>query len=363
MKSHRLVLMLRILGAACVIAAIAAVPSAASAATAAKSASELTIPFLADMGPPDPDVFYSSEGLAVDNALYEGLLQYKLNNTNAVAPLLATSWSISPDAMTYTFNLRAGVKFHDGTPFTSSAAVASFKRRLAVNGGPAYMLDAVASTATPNDLTFVVHLKHPVSAFLSYLASPYGPRMMSPTVLTDHAGKDEAQTWLQTHDAGTGPYTISSWRTNQEYTLQRFADYWGPAPAVATIRIPIVPDILPQQVELSSGEVDMIVHGLTPQQVAPFAGKPEVHRHLLCISPGQHTCNQSKSWCLRKQQNAGSACRRNRPSSAYQGGLREPGHNLPRDLPGINAHGTRRNRTKIQCDCAGSGRQGDELDG
>jgi peptide/nickel transport system substrate-binding protein len=222
------------------------------------------------MGPPDPDVFYSSEGLAVTSALYEGLLQYNPNNTNTVLPLLATSWTVSTNQLTYTFHLRAGVMFHDGTAFTSAAAVMSFKRRVAVAGGPAYMLDAVGSMATPDPLTFVVHLKHPVSAFLSYLASPYGPRMLSPAVLQAHYGSNEAQSWLQTHDAGTGPYVIGSWKPNQEYVLQRFPRYWGPAPAVPTINIPIVPDISTQQLELDSRQVDMIVHGLTPQQIAPY---------------------------------------------------------------------------------------------
>lgn len=239
------------------------------------SGAKLTIPFLADMGPPDPDVFYSSEGLAVTNALYEGLLQYNLNNSNTVEPLLATRWTISNDSKTYTFHLRSGVRFHDGTLFTSTAAKVSFERRLAVDGGPAYMLDAVASMETPNPLTFVVQLKHPVSAFLSYLASPYGPKMMSPTILSAHAGNNDAQTWLQTHDAGTGPYTISSWEPNVLYVLKRFDGYWGPKPQVATIDIPIIPDITTQQLQLEEGQVDMIVHGLTPQEISSFANNPQ----------------------------------------------------------------------------------------
>jgi peptide/nickel transport system substrate-binding protein len=63
---------------------------------------------------------------------------------------------------------------------------------------------------------------------------------------------------------------ITSWKPNQEYVLQRFPGYWGPAPAVPTINIPVVPDITTQQLELNSGEVDMIVHGLTPQQISPY---------------------------------------------------------------------------------------------
>jgi peptide/nickel transport system substrate-binding protein len=245
------------------------------------------------MGPPDPDIFYSSEGLDVIDALYEGLLQYNLNNTNTVVPLLATDWQISADGLTYTFHLRSGVRFHDGTPFTSTAAKMSFERRVAVNGGSAYMLGAVASMDTPDTSTFIVHLKHPVSAFLSYLASPYGPRMISPAVLTQDAGKDEAQTYLQTHDAGTGPYTVAQWMPNQHYTLARFPGYWGQEPAIATINIPILSDITTQQLELRGGQLDMIIHGLTPQQLAPFehdpgftvTSFPALYATMLAINP------------------------------------------------------------------------------
>ena len=59
-------------------------------------------------------------------------------------------------------------------------------------------------------MTFVVKLKNPVSPFLDYLAAPYGPKVDSPTEIAAHAGTDQAQSWLKSHDAGTGPYTISS---------------------------------------------------------------------------------------------------------------------------------------------------------
>ena len=72
-----------------------------------------------------------------------------------------------------------------------------------------------------------MHLKGPVSAFLDYLAAPYGPKAVSPTILTAHAGKDFAQNWLKDHDAGTGPFTITKFMTDVGYELTRFDGYWG----------------------------------------------------------------------------------------------------------------------------------------
>ena len=86
-----------------------------------------------------------------------------------------------------------GVTFHDGTPFTAAAVDVAFKRRIAVKGGAANMVDVVKSVETPDDLTAVITLKQPNTAFLSYLASPFGPKIESPEGLKANAGSDDAQ--------------------------------------------------------------------------------------------------------------------------------------------------------------------------
>src|SRR6202011_3273782 len=148
--------------------------------------------FLQDPGqPPDPDVYYAGQGLLLTRNLYQGLLTYQPNTpARVLEPSLATSWSVSKDGLTYTFQLRHGVFFHDGTQFTSAAIAPDFARRTAVNGGPAYMVSGVASIATPNPYEAVITLKTPNTAFLDFLASPYGPAMMSPTALAANAGSD-----------------------------------------------------------------------------------------------------------------------------------------------------------------------------
>ena len=178
--------------------------------------------------PPDPDVYYAGEGLLLTRNLYEGLVQYQPGTANRVViPSLATSWTISPNGLTYTFQLRQGVKFHDGTSFTSAAVEPSFARRAAVNGGPAYMVSDISSVTAPGPYSVAIHLKQPNTAFLDYLASAYGPVMESPTALAAHAGSDHAQTYLQTHDIGTGPYTLTAAKVGVKYQLQAYPGYWG----------------------------------------------------------------------------------------------------------------------------------------
>ena len=252
-------------------------PAAGSGSTTAASTT-LHIAFGADMQVPDPDIFYELEGNAVTTSVYEGLIRYK-PDLNTFEGALATKWTVSPDGKTYTFTLRPNVKFHDGTTMDSTAVEKSFQRRTAVNSSPAYMLADVASYETPDPLTFVVKLKNPVSPFLDYLASPYGPKVDSPTEIAAHAGTDHAQSWLKSHDAGTGPYTISSFVPGQKYVLTAFSGYWGPKPYVQEIDISIQPSISTQELDLENNQLDMILHGLPTPDVQSLQAKGfEVHQ-------------------------------------------------------------------------------------
>jgi peptide/nickel transport system substrate-binding protein len=258
----------------------AGVSSGAGSTTSAPSVTApavINIGYTADMQVPDPDIFYEIEGNSVVTNVYEGLVTYG-NNTTKIGPALADSWTISPDGMTYTFKLHAGVAFHDGTgTMTSGDVKASFTRRTALGSvsAPGYMLAQVASYETPDPLTFVIHLKSPVSAFLDYLAAPYGPKVEDAAGLTKNAGSDMGQTFLKTHDLGTGPFTMSDFVPADHYTLTAFASYWGGKPAVTEFRIKILPDISTQQLEFKGGQLQMILHGLSKTDIASYEHNPK----------------------------------------------------------------------------------------
>jgi peptide/nickel transport system substrate-binding protein len=241
--------------------------SSTGASTGGSAASQiLRIPYLADMSVPDPDIFYDIEGNSVILSTYDGLVTYAPGSTKII-PDLATSWTISANRLTYTFHLRAGVHFHDGSVMTSESVKRSFQRRLAVNQAPSYMLKPIASMATPNPLTFVVHLKSPVNPFIDYMASSWGPKVIGPAALVTHAGKDHGETWLQTHDDGTGPYELTSFARGRQYVLTRSTDYWGAQPYFKEVLIKITPDIGTQQLELQNGDVDAIMHSFPASEL------------------------------------------------------------------------------------------------
>lgn len=234
------------------------------------STAMLTMPFLEDMQVPDPDIMYEGEGVQVMHACYDGLAQYKPNTSEPV-PLLAQSWEVSKDLLTYTFKLRPNVKFHDGTLADAASWVEGFKRRATVNQGPAYMVAPIKEAIAQDATTLVVHLKSPNNAFLHYLACPWHPFAVSPTAVKQHAiGNDVAQKWLQTHDAGTGAYTIKEFVPGSHYLLAKFPDYWGGDVYFDEIRINITPAVSTQELQLQQGQLDIITKGLPVQDVLKY---------------------------------------------------------------------------------------------
>jgi peptide/nickel transport system substrate-binding protein len=218
-------------------------------------------------------VYYAGEGLLLTRNLYEGLVKYQSGTANrVVVPSLATSWTESNGGSTYTFQLRQGVHFHDGTPFNSASIEPSFKRRTAVNGGPAYMVAGVASVQTPSPYTAVINLTTPNTAFLDYLASSYGPMMESPTALAANTGSDNDQTYLQTHDVGTGAYTLTQAKVGVSYQMQAFPSYWGKKPYYSTVNIPVIDNLSTQEIQFNSGQLAGILHDLTAPAVAQYRG-------------------------------------------------------------------------------------------
>jgi peptide/nickel transport system substrate-binding protein len=232
----------------------------------ASTSDVLRIPYLADMSVPDPDVFYDVEGNSVILNTYQGLLKYA-PDTTAIVGNLAARWSVSADRLTYTFKLRRGVTFHDGTKLTAQAVKASFQRRLDVGQAPSYMLAEVAKMTTPDASTFVVKLRKRVAPFESYMASSWGPKIIGPDAIKTHAGSDHGETYLRTHADGTGPFKLTAFERGRQYVLTRNDAYQGAKPFFREVRIKITPDIGSQRLQLSNGDLDVVTHSFPASEL------------------------------------------------------------------------------------------------
>jgi peptide/nickel transport system substrate-binding protein len=201
--------------------------------------------------------------------LYEGLLQYA-PGTLEVAPGLAESWEVSEDGTVYTFKLREGVTFHDGTPFNAEAVKFNFDRMLNEDHpyhdtGPfplAFFFSAVEETTVVDDLTVQFTLNEPYAPFLSNLAYPTG-LMVSPAAVEAH-GDDFGR-----NPSGTGPFRFGEWRSNEAVVVEKNPDYWGePAGTDAVVFRPIT-DANTRVAEMLSGGIDMMVE-VPPTALSEF---------------------------------------------------------------------------------------------
>lgn len=228
---------------------------------AADADTTLNLAFLGDIATPDPDTAYDGSEMNLVNSAYEGLLTYKDGQAEPeLIGKLATKWEANATNTVFSLTLREGVTFHDGTTFDSSAVKASFDRRTAVGEGPAYMVKGVKKVATPSPTEVVITLGAPNSAFLDLLASPFGPKMISPTALEAHPVEAGAKTdWFDTHDAGTGPYTYGELQPGVDYELEAYPEYWGDDVAYDTVHFDVVSSMSTIQLKLGNGELDGLI--------------------------------------------------------------------------------------------------------
>ncbi len=189
-------------------------------------------PLLCWYGPPpttlDPAVNYEQAGEPFLANVYDGLVRVEGATEATIIPWLAEKWDKTSDGLTYTFYLRKGVKFHDGTPLNAAAVKFSFERLLKLNSGAVANYDAIKKIEAIDELTVRFTLKFPYSSFLVSLTSLWGPTVVSPTAVKAHeVDNDMAQGWLAGNEAGSGPYRLESYVRNQQLVLVRNPDYWG----------------------------------------------------------------------------------------------------------------------------------------
>lgn len=155
--------------------------------------------------------------------------------TGKIEPKLAKSWTISADGLSYTFELRQGVKFHDATELTAEDVKFSMERILALKDGYSWLWSGIVKEVTvdgPFKVTF--HLSKVYAPFLSTLPWLF---IVNKDVILAHKQPgdfgefgDYGTNWLAVttnEDAGSGPYTLIAWDRGREIVFERFPDYWG----------------------------------------------------------------------------------------------------------------------------------------
>lgn len=181
-------------------------------------------------------------------------------------PALAESWETSEDELTWTFALREGVTFHDGSEFGADDVVYSMDR-IAEEGANAFRLDGVEEVTAVDDATVEVQLSRPVPNLLSNLGAFKGLAIVA------EGAADDVD--LATEANGTGPFRLASYSETDGADLEANADHWGEVPALGGVEFRVISEPTAALTALQGGEVDW-TDNVPPQQISELEGGEEV---------------------------------------------------------------------------------------
>jgi ABC-type transport system substrate-binding protein len=229
----------------------------------------------------DFDLARASEGesMNVGCNFYEGLVAFH-SGTTRIEPKLATSWEISKDGLKYTFHLRKGVLFQDGTPFNADAVIFNFERQwkkdhraYAYSAPYSYWenmdMDSLLKSVTKkDDFAVAIELKHPSSPFLTNLVMPF-MMIPSPTAIL------KFQRSFNQNPVGTGPYRLKSWKKDDSMELESFPKYWGEKPLIDRVVVRVIPDNQVRLLELEKGNIDIMDYP-NPSDIKALQSNPQV---------------------------------------------------------------------------------------
>jgi peptide/nickel transport system substrate-binding protein len=265
---------------------LAPVGSAAPASNVAAAApGTLVIGLVAEPTSLDPGQLTDINSMKLLGAMYDTLVRFKPDSFD-LAPSLATSWDISSDLMLYTFKLRPGVKFHDGTDFNADAVKFTYDRLLDPNHpfadtgpfpfAPGYY-GSIAETIVVDPLTVQFRLNRQDASLINAFTLNTG-RIVSP-----QAVKTSRKGFAQ-NPVGTGPFKFVSWDHNVRITLTANPDYWDGAPALSQLIFRPLVDEQTRITEFLSGGVD-VIFDVPPDNIDQVKGNPDA---VFLEQPGPH---------------------------------------------------------------------------
>jgi peptide/nickel transport system substrate-binding protein len=259
-------------------------PGDATSAAAANgaSAATLVVARVKDAVGLDPAVQTDGLSLTVSQEIFQNLVRFKPGGFDVV-PDAAASWKTSADGKTWTFALRPGLKFSDGTPLDAKAVKFNFDR-WRVSSDPnrgnfpfgyyASMFggfdgkSAIAGVDAPAPLTVVIRLRAPSAPLLRDLAMPsFG--IGSPTAIAKGAVA------FDQIPVGSGPYTVAEWVHDDHITLQANPLWSGPKPAYGTVVLRDIPDQSTSVLSMKKGDVDMLIDP-RPDDAKDLAKQPGI---------------------------------------------------------------------------------------
>ncbi len=233
----------------------------------------------------DPAESFEFSGNDLLNNTYDTLIELDPANLGPLVPGLAESWEVGEDGVTYTFVIREGVTFHSGNPVTAEDAAWSLHRAVKLDKTPSFILTQFGFTPDNVDekiratgeyeLTIVTDKPYAPSFFYNCLTAVVASVVDKQEALSHEVEGDFGYEWLKTNTAGSGAYSLRSYKPSESYILEANAGYWRGEPAMQRVFVRHVAEPATQRLLLERGDID-IARKLTPVDIEGIAGNADL---------------------------------------------------------------------------------------
>jgi peptide/nickel transport system substrate-binding protein len=233
----------------------------------------------------DPAEAFEFSGVEAVANIYDKLVNVDPKDPNKLVPELAESWSVGADGVTYTFKLRPGVKFHSGNPLTAHDAAYSLQRAVTINKSPGFILtqfglnkdNAAQRIRATDDTTLVLEVGKPYAPTFFYycLTAAVASVVDSKVVKANEKDGDWGNAWLKQNSAGSGAYSLRTWRANEQYALEANPNWMKGAPKNRRVVVRHVPEPASQRLQLEKGDIDF-ARNLSKDQIAAVRNDPNI---------------------------------------------------------------------------------------
>ena len=212
-----------------------------------------------------------------------------------IVPWLATSWKPNADATVWTFQIRKGVKFHNGKTLTAKDVVASMKQYVSAKGSNAGLspfFDA-SGVSAKGDYTVVFRLKSAIGVF-PYLVS----QTTYQAIIQQASTAATPGSWVEGGMIGTGAFKLVKYTDKKSAELVRHAAYWGGKPPLDGVKITFYQGSAPMVLALRAGQIDLAMQ-LSPQEGQPFKGNKKYTYYALPTSAHRQVCMRTDTGVLK----------------------------------------------------------------
>jgi len=241
---------------------------------------------ISDMDPANAYDFHTWE---IFQNIGSGLLRYKPGTTDLI-PGLATEYSVNAAGDEYTFKLREGLKFSDGTPFNADAVKWSIDRVSRIAGDPSWLVTSFVDTVdVVDEYTVRFNLQGPVGFFPALVATvPYFP--MNPDIFPADEWINDPSELKGGQISGMGPYKVVSFKRDEEVILEANTEFYGDAPTINRIVIRYYADATTMRLALENGEVDLVYKDLNPSDKVDLIANDAYNNYEIASSYIRYLC-------------------------------------------------------------------------